>query len=350
MAGPDDRGGEDLFEDLDRYFAPIDEVDWPADEASPAEAAPASGAPGPEVVLPATPEDDVVIDLRQAEPAPQPAAAVSPGMAASVPAAAAPDVRPRAAAAGPSGDDPVVPRGDPTAEMSGEDWQRLREVLGDDDDEVPPAPEPEAQPYEPPPVAAEPPPPAPREGGRDEWGPPGEDVPGVEETPAERPDLTLDDLKKAPPEYDDLPGPTEPAESAPISAEEAADVFMAEPRPADVEQAAERFAESIRVETGEHPPVVADIESEEFIAPVGGSAGELRWEEEDDVEVIPSAGSGLGLGSDGLTDDELGGPAWEESAQDTVGTDRTGGPGSERNLPAATITALVLVAAALISI
>src|SRR2546428_13390532 len=53
MAPPDDRdrGGEDLFEDLDKYFAPIDEVDWPAAEDAP------SADP-----------DDVVVDLRDPVP------------------------------------------------------------------------------------------------------------------------------------------------------------------------------------------------------------------------------------------------------------------------------------------
>ena len=356
MAGPDDRGGEDLFEDLDRYFAPIEEVDWPADEPGPG-AAPSGETAPPDIVLPAAAEEEVVIDLRETAPAPEPAAAVPSGLAATGPAAAAPDVRPRASAGDPPAEEPAAPRGDPTAEMSGEDWKRLRDVLGDDDDEVPPAPEPE--PYEPPSATVEPPPLGEPGDEREAWGPPlgAEEETFVEATtPAarasaedeERSGLTLDDLKKAPPEYDELPRPTEP-EDATISAAEAAEVFIAAPEPGDVEQAAERFAESIRVETGEHPPVAADVPPGQPGAPVGGSAAELQWEEEDDF--VPAAGSGLGLGADALADDALGGPAWEESAPDAVGGDHPGGPGTgERNLPAATITALVLVAAALISI
>ena len=354
MAGPDDRGGEDLFEDLDRYFAPIDDVDWPADDAGAAAApqapaAPPPAAPPPEVVLPpATAPDDSDNDLR--EPAPEPAAAVSPGMTAGGTTPAVPDAPPRASSGPPPGDEPAVPREEPTAEMSGEDWKRLRNVLGDDDDEVPPAPEPEiefpsAEPDE-----------------RSAWGPPlGEEPPAVEplpETPMsardrggddERRDLTLDDLKKAPPEYQELPGPaeTQPREAESVSAAEAAEVFMSAPEPADVEEAAERFAESIRVETGEHPPVVADLEPATPAEPVGGAAGEIQWDDED---MIPT-GTGLGLGSETLGEDELGGPSWEETGSGAVGVDQPGGPGTgERNLPAATITAAVLVAAALISI
>jgi len=124
-------------------------------------------------------------------------------------------------------------------------------------------------------------------------------------------------------------------------------VFMSAPEPADVEEAAERFAESIRVETGEHPPVVADLEPEAPVQPVGGAANEIQW---DDEAMIP-AGTALGLGSEALGDDELGGPSWEEAGSGAVGVDQPGGPGTgERDLPAATITAAVLVAAALISI
>jgi len=244
--------------------------------------------------------------------------------------------------------------------MSGEDWKRLREVLGDDEDVVPPAPE--LEPADVPPAAREPGPPAGEDDERSTWGPPGgDDLPVMRDSAPEEPgrsrdpdvergDLTLDDLKKAPPEYGELPGPAEPREGDVVSAAEAAEVFMSAPEPADVEQAAERFAESIRVETGEHPPIAPDVEPESPIEPVGGSATELQWEDEDDVGVVPS-GSGLGLGSDALTDDTLGGPAWEESGSDAVGVDQPGGPGTgERNLPAATITAAVLVAAALISI
>src|SRR5438034_11740273 len=59
MAPPDerDRGGEDLFEDLDKFFEPIDEG-WP-DEA------PAAAGPG----APPAAGDDVVVDLR--DPAPE---------------------------------------------------------------------------------------------------------------------------------------------------------------------------------------------------------------------------------------------------------------------------------------
>ena len=62
MAPPDerDRGGEDLFEDLDKFFEPIDEVGWP-DEA------PAAGtaAEPPAAAPPA--DDGLIIDLQDPE-------------------------------------------------------------------------------------------------------------------------------------------------------------------------------------------------------------------------------------------------------------------------------------------
>jgi len=342
MAGPDDRGGEDLFEDLDQYFAPIEDVDWPAETGA---AAPASG----QANAPEPPQDDILIDLRGA--ATEPAPAVSPASAGGAPGGTLSDPPPRASAAGPPGEEPP---GEPTAEMSGEDWKRLRDVLGDDDD----APEPVFPGGFDEPAGAPAPPEEPQETqsgpgeeDRAEWGPPGSaEPPGAagpaEPGAAEARDLTLDDLKKAPPEYGELPGPLEAPQARVPSAAEAAEVFAAAPEPTDVEQAAERFAESIRVETGEHPPVTAEPAPEAAGEPAPVSDTDLRWEDEDDL--VPAA-VGMGLGTGAAGEEPLPGPAWEESVSDTVGGDHPGGP-SERDLPAAMITAAVLVAAALVSI
>src|SRR5262245_20518080 len=134
MAPPDerDRGGEDLFEDLDKFFEPIDEG-WP-DETP---AAPTPGAP-PEA------GEDVVIDLR--DPAPElnvpesaEASLTQVGAGGGVGGA---DLL-ASASGGDSGDagQTETGQGEATREMSGEDWRRLREVLGEDE-EPPGAPEP----------------------------------------------------------------------------------------------------------------------------------------------------------------------------------------------------------------
>ena len=89
MTPPDDRdrGGEDLFEDLDKYFAPIDEVDWP--EGGESVTLPESAEES--VTLPESAEEDVVIDLR--EPVPEsvqpPAAESSLSQVAAGPSGAA---------------------------------------------------------------------------------------------------------------------------------------------------------------------------------------------------------------------------------------------------------------------
>jgi phosphatidate cytidylyltransferase len=68
-------GGEDLFEDLDKFFAPIQDVDWP--ETSEPLARPASGPPEP--AEPERPTEEVeepirIEDLEEEEPAGEPMA------------------------------------------------------------------------------------------------------------------------------------------------------------------------------------------------------------------------------------------------------------------------------------
>src|SRR5438034_8314293 len=200
MGSPDDRdrGGEDLFEDLDKFFAPIDEVEWP------------EGEEGAErVALPESHEEEVVIDLGETVPeSVQPPAAES-SMRPIVPGRAGAGDAVAFASGGDAGDagGPSEGREQPTREMSGEDWRRLREVLGDDEDEdSPPSP---AAPSTTDAVLGEPPEesdPFPAEemeaDARAAWGPEAES-PGERAEAAEEPrgDLTLDDLKKPPREY-----------------------------------------------------------------------------------------------------------------------------------------------------
>src|SRR5689334_13952976 len=112
MAPPDerDRGGEDLFEDLDKFFEPIDEG-WP-DEA------PAVAAPAP----PSAAADDTVIDLR--DPAPEvnlPEAAEASLTQVGAGGTGVPDML-ASAAGGDSGDPGPsdTGQGEATREMSGE--------------------------------------------------------------------------------------------------------------------------------------------------------------------------------------------------------------------------------------
>ena len=190
------------------------------------------------------------------------------------------------------------------------------------------------------------------------WGPV-EDPPAGEAADEPR-GVTLDDLKKAPPEYRDLPieenvdliavEPAAPAAAANVDA----------PAPADVEAAADMFAESVRRETGEHPPVVQETAAEAaaVFAAASPESGDddLLWGESEEADAVlpvpvmeesgteqPAIEDPLGIGA-------AGGPAWEEPTSHSVLHDLMPSGTSERNLPAAVITAVVLVVAAIVSL
>src|SRR5437763_8186503 len=123
---------DDLFEDLDRFFATIDESEWPeSEEAVPLEpdeegavvgrgVAPGSAAGAPEE-----------------EPAPEPEAIPEAELEADSiiePAAASGD---DASGEGPepSPSAPPISEPLPTGEMTTEEWPRLRDVLGEEGEE-----------------------------------------------------------------------------------------------------------------------------------------------------------------------------------------------------------------------
>ena len=122
-----------------------------------------------------------------------------------------------------------------------------------------------------------------------------------------------------------------------------------------MEAVADRFAESIREETAEHAPVARD---EGLGAPPEETrSDELLWEEGEDDDVGPLPGTTLeGPGSerqaipDPLSVGSMGGPTWEEPTSRSVLGDLMPPGLSERNLPAAVITAGVLILAAVVSI
>jgi phosphatidate cytidylyltransferase len=316
MAGDDEReqSTEDIFEDLDKFFAPIDEVEWP-EEAPHAEGAGAASGNEGEPEAEAEPQVE-------AEPEVLPPSA---GEAAEVFMRPGTEAEPEAElAAGP-------PPGEPTAEMSGEDWRRLRDVLGDEDDES---------------FAFEQPAESQAAGGETafeyedihETAPAPEDVatPASGEEPS---GLSLEDLKKAPPQYSALPGPDD-EEPEPVSAEEAAAVFiegdamglqddtgLGEPAIVDVEAVAERLAEGLRNEDEAAAKAPSPSEPEE------------------DLEDFGSPGPRtVRVGAD-----TLGGPTWEEPSSGAMDEEGPAGGGG-RNVSAAIITGAVLVGAGLLSI
>ena len=289
------KGADDLFEDLDKYFAAIDESDWPEPTEEPT---PPPAGSGTEPSPPSTPEP------------PPPAPNSSP--------------------------EPPAPTEPPTAEMGTQEWTRLRDVLGDDEeqDEEVELPAPGAGAVSDDPLygygAEE------EEVGGAYWEPepPAEasEPAGAEET--EPPELTLEDLKKAPPEYRDLPTesapepvnddlPSEPVEPA----EPPPDLTLGEPSLADVEAAADHLAGEPGQEPEDHGP--------------GGVEDDLLADLAE-----PTGPRTVRVGEP----EEMVGPTWEEPTSHAVTTG--GGPrfGSSggRNLPLAVTSAAVLGILALI--
>lgn len=275
--GREDR--EDLFEDLDKFFAPIQDVDWP-ESGAPAEQPATSEPPAPEV----TPS----------EPAP---------FEAETPAPAEPE--------------PTAFEPEPAAMVEPEPTEALFE-----------------QPAEPAPTAWE-------EEVEEE-----EEEEGVEaflfaEEEEEEVDIgaaIASERQRAPEPYAELPGDEVAAELE--EPEEA-------PSAADLEAAAEHFAESVREEVVvEAAPAGAgepgydtepDAGIEELLAPIAGDVAVPGAEEEVAVRTVR-------VGTEGL-----GGPSWQEPTTVEVGPEaerRTPG----RNVQLAALTGIVLALLAIAAI
>jgi phosphatidate cytidylyltransferase len=351
MAGekePGDRpegGPDDLFEDLDKFFASIDESEWPdaepvEEEQEAAAPAPAPTPPAhePEESEPAWDESDQQL-IEAAEPD-------QPGEDWEVPAEAdellpaEPPEEPLLPEA------PPVPAGSgPTREMTTEDWARLRDVLGEDDEEeefqftdVPTelgpsdlSPEESLFGY-PDQVQAEPVIEQEQPGSWESLPAEGAEMGAGPEPPPE-PDegeLTLDDLKKAPPEYEELP--TEdvleltPAGTGDAGPSETETFEMPEPSLADVEAAADHLAEEFQA-----PPGAVD---DDLLADLGAP------------EPAPPRRT-VKVGEP----ESLVGPSWEDPTSQTVTTGGTEPPAQPaRNLPVAVVTGAGLAVGALIAV
>jgi phosphatidate cytidylyltransferase len=367
--GPDG-GADDLFEDLDKFFSSIDEDEWPEPIVP--------SAPSAEPSAPEAPaEEDVV---------PPTAAAVPAG--ADMESEQAPDgpgfdVAELSPPAGPS-QPPTEPAQPPVEgrpdDMTREDWSRLRDVLGDEeaqDDEV------AVSFAEEPDVTTE----------DSLFGYPGEDVTeegvtgAMSETwetgrgddaadePRDEPgELTLDDLRKAPPQYRDLPGPPdEPFESAPPASPPPPELdepgLGSEPSLADVEAAADRVAGEFSPPPRPSEPTGPGYEgaaqgdsgsSYEEGSSYGRDSSWLPGELSDEADEVPGA-----LEDDLLADlaeprgprrvkvgepESLLGPAWEDPTARTVGSEPRGPRISGRNVPVAVASAVVLAVVALIAL
>jgi phosphatidate cytidylyltransferase len=359
---PEDREGEfeDLFDDLDSFFEPGED----APKGSTGQAAvPAEGtepesrgpeAPGPEEEMGVRHEDEIlppgwreVGDLELGadtgeHPPIEPWQAAPESEPPTVEAEAADEPKPEAedtsgqapeqllgepTDGGPGEASHEAWRPEPTSEMTGDDWSRLRDVIGDEEGE------------------------GGEEGEEGELGLlteeplAGETLFGYEEEEGagEEPALSIDDLRKAPPEYRDLPGAGEEEEEQDLvgvalgempGPEDQGEPFRSEPAMAEVEAAADQLAQ----EFGEAPPSFDSEPSR--TAPPG-------LESDDDllVDLHPPGPRTIKVDPERMT-----GPTWEEPSSRGFRVEPVATPFGDRNLAAAVTSAALLVAAALISL
>jgi phosphatidate cytidylyltransferase len=268
-----DETSDDLFEDLDKFFAPIQDVEWP--ETAPEEEAPAAAT-----------EEPAAPEARREPPAPS-TVRTPPGeghVTVSGPGVSAAPEDPGVLPEGWSAEIPEIPEDVEAADVADDDGSGDVPVAG-------PAAEIEGQ----------------------------EGLFGGQTQPTEP--VSVGDLERPPPEYEDLPGPEETAR---------APVLDDEPSMEAVEAAADQFAESIRVE-------------EEVV--VGAPAGPAEVEQDilSDLEDPSLAPRTVKVGGEGM-----GGPTWQEPTSVEVGGDQDRRPG-ERNLPLAFLVGLGLAALALLA-
>jgi phosphatidate cytidylyltransferase len=280
----DKQTGDDLFEDLDKFFAPIRDVDWDADEP----AATASEAPR---------EEHVSV---HAEPA-----------ATSAPPQAADQGPPEPGAAA-----PVDEEGDDEGDQLDESWydtgvlEPIDELLGE------PA-EAEVSVVE---VQA------------DEQGISAEDV------PSDQGDL-FEEL--AGPVTTPGEGPLDEAPASPSDEDVEVVVYGEAPTEEDLEAAAAHFTGSVEVEEGTRAVAFEDAGTTGGWSDEG-SAASVEDELLSDLDEEDTGRTVL-VGAEGL-----GGPSWQEPSSVEVGADLDRrGPGGERDVPAAFLTGIVLAGLAL---
>ena len=361
-------GFDDLFEDLDRFFAPdpaearrrrlsgSDQGDAGSPEGGAGQpvtgADEAVDAPGDEL-LPADWRPDIESLGGDEGPAGEPDGHELPEVSTE----ASSDEAQEGTSSEPPGQEPAEPpatRGwaaEPTAEMTGQDWTRLRDVLGEEQDES------EAYAYESetPEVASDESLFGYEEESRPDWlGPAG----GGHE-------LTLDDLKKAPAEYSELPGPRDEQGSTDVSVTASGgwdpgggEVEDVPGTPEDAAASADREGEASSEVAAEEPewpePTIAEVEAaadqlaEEFRDAEAPS--EVEAELLSDLEE-PSGPRTVRVGAT----ESLTGPTWEEPTSQPIMGETPGpvpgpGTGPSRNMAAAVGTAAALALGAVVTL
>jgi phosphatidate cytidylyltransferase len=322
MAGDDEeRGGkfEDLFDDLDKFFTPAERTER-ARAREEAEAASQEAGAQAKPQEPELPDADLLPEGWQPDvedmdvtilPDPPETSEPEEPSSAEDPVVIVPPEDAEPAAEADEARSAWAP--EPTGEMSGEDWTRLRDVMGEGESE-------DDEEFEFLTGAGE--------GPHDESlfhlaSDQAEDASSPPEWfEAEAPDeLSIEDLKKAPPEYKDLPvadaGAPEPG--GPDSPDEPA---WEEPAISEVEAAADQLAHEFR-------DAPEDVESE-LLADLDQPMGPRT------IKVGEPEG--------------MSGPTWEEPTSRVVSNEKTIPLIGGRNLPAAILTAVGLAAVALLAL
>ena len=297
MADGDDK--DDLFEDLDKFFAPIQDVDWP----EPAGSAAAGSAP------PSPPSEFAPESPQEEEPS-------------------------------------FAPAPDPSADERDD---------GNVDDQTNPSEEPirigdtlesetvDLQPEEPM-FPSEPATPSWPPATDDESDDKSDDESGDDETDDEEEavaDLSVDAFSQVPEVYVDLPG-AEGEDVAELDEGHAAVPEEEAPSREAIEAAAEHFAESVRDEVRIEP--VEPVPTEPVDA---GLAGLLAGPEGIDESALPDLEEpSIGQRTVRVGGEGLGGPSWQEPTAIEVGADHEG-RSAGRDVPLAFLTGLVLAGLAL---
>jgi len=294
----DKRDGDDLFEDLDKFFAPIKDVDWDEPASTGAREVPS--------------EEHVAVRAGDAEPsAPRAASEDQPAAAEERETAAEDDDDSwydTSVIDAIEGIDDVVPPPD----------EEIVEV-GDIADQRAPQPEPHA-------------------GQVDLF------IEGDEEAPME------DEVDTETGEWPVVGEPGVPAASAqPAFYGDDDEPGSEGPSEADLEAAADHFAGSVRDDSDAAP-----LEGEDIIESDGPMVGAALIADESPSGVEQELLADLDAPGDPRTvtvgSEGLGGPSWQEPASVEVGADladRRGPDGGERDVPAAFLTGVVLVVGAL---
>ncbi len=318
---PDERekkpGDEDLFEDLDEFFAPLEDAGWPEGEAGQGEAGEeqAPARPAETEDLPAGTEAleewDVAIEVPGAEELL--AEGAGPVDAA---AEAGPEAEPG------SQDEPeVIESGEAEGEDSSTPELEGDESLsGEDLQEGPPAAEAEFA----------------KDAGSEGEGP-----------------LSLDDLRSVPPAYADLPAPPEDEaeEEEPVLPEEvgvsAEDLFEEEPEEegaAIVDEAVEQEAAGEGPEEGPEPEAV-EAAAEHFASGIRETPEEVERELLADLEGEETAPEVETVTIAPPPPVPAEGPSWQEGAEQVA--EEAGAVPGGRNLTAAFASGILLAIAVL---